>query len=75
MKVSEVKVGECYRTQSNWVRYVESIEAGKVKYRTRGAQLSAGWTSAGSFQYQNLQMFAFDAVERVAEDWEPQKAA
>jgi hypothetical protein len=75
MKVSEIKAGECYRTATNWIRYVEDIDEGKVRYRTRGARPAADWTSAGSSQYQNLQMFAFDAVERVAQDWEPQVAA
>jgi hypothetical protein len=71
MKASDVKPGECYRTETNWIRYVENIEEGKVRYRSRGSQHSAGWTGVESFQYQKLSMFAFDVVERVAENWEP----
>ncbi|MEO7775209.1 MAG: hypothetical protein ABIT36_07420 [Steroidobacteraceae bacterium] len=70
MKASEVKPGECYRTQNNWVRYVENIEDGKVRYRSRGATFTAGWTTSESFQYQKLQMFAFDVIERVEENWQ-----
>jgi hypothetical protein len=74
MKASDVKAGDCYRTATNWIRYVETIEEGKVRYRSRGAGYAPGWTSAGACQFQKLQMFAFDVVERVAENWDPSGA-
>ncbi len=74
VKVVDVKVGECYRTANNTVRNVESIEQGKVRYRSRGTGNDPGWTAANSFQFQKLSYFAFDVVEQVAHDWEPSVA-
>lgn len=71
MKANDVKAGECYRTGTNWIRFVDTIEDGKVRYRSRGAQYKPGWTSEDLCQFQKLPMFAFDVVERVAENWEP----
>jgi hypothetical protein len=71
VKAVEIKVGECYRTFNGTVRQVESIEQGKVRYRSRGAVNEPGWTAANSFQFQLLSYFAFDVVEQVAPDWEP----
>jgi hypothetical protein len=71
VKASDVKAGECYRTANNWVRQVENIEEGKVRYRSRGAKAEAGWTASGEFHYQSLSYFAFDAIESVPPDWEP----
>jgi hypothetical protein len=71
VKASDVKAGECYRTLGNWVRQVENIEEGKVRYRSRGSKDEAGWTSTGLFQYQKLSFFAFDAIEAVPPNWEP----
>lgn len=71
MKVTDVKVGECYRTANNWVRQVEHIEEGKVRYRSRGSKDQMGWTSAGLVQFQKLSLFAFDVIEPVPPDWEP----
>jgi hypothetical protein len=67
----DIKVGECYRTANNTIRQVESIEQGKVRYRSRGAMNEPGWTAVNSFQFQPLSYFAFDVVEPVAHDWEP----
>ena len=71
MKASDVKAGECYRTAGNWVRQVENIEEGKVRYRSRGSKNEPGWTSKGMVQFQRLSLFAFDAIEAVPENWEP----
>jgi hypothetical protein len=71
VKVVDLKAGECYRTANNTVRNIESIEQGKVRYRSRGTVNEFGWTTTNSFQFQNLSYFAFDVVERVAHDWEP----
>ncbi len=71
MKSIDVKTGECYRTANNSVRNVESIEQGRVRYRSRGRKNEPGWTTANSFQFQKLSYFAFDVVEQVAPDWEP----
>ena len=71
MKAADVKAGECYRTANNTVRNVESIEEGKVRYRSRDTRNEPGWTTANSFQFQKLSYFAFDVVEKVAHDWEP----
>jgi hypothetical protein len=53
------------------VRQVESIEEGKVRYRSRGATDQPGWTSTGMVQFQRLSLFAFDVVEAVPPNWEP----
>jgi hypothetical protein len=74
VKALDVKVGECYRTANNAVRNVESIELGKVRYRSRGTRNEPGWTKVDSFQFQKLSYFAFDVVEQVADDWEPRAA-
>jgi gamma-glutamylcyclotransferase (GGCT)/AIG2-like uncharacterized protein YtfP len=71
VKPSDIVVGECYRTAANWVRQVDSIEEGKVRYRSRGAQDQPGWTSSGMVQFQRLSLFAFDVVEAVPANWEP----
>jgi hypothetical protein len=71
VKSIDVKAGECYRTANNTVRNVESIEQGKVRYRSRGIKNVPGWMAADSFQFQKLSYFAFDVVEQVAHDWEP----
>lgn len=71
VKAADIKVGECYRTTNNTVRNVESIEQGKVRYRSRGAMNEPGWTAVNSFQFQQLSYFAFDVVEQVAHDWAP----
>jgi hypothetical protein len=70
----DINVGECYRTANNSVRQVESIEQGKVRYRSRGPLNEPGWTSVNSFQFQKLSYFAFDVVEQVPHDWEPPPA-
>jgi hypothetical protein len=67
----DIKVGECYRTANYTIRQVESIEQGKVRYRSRGAMNEPGWTAANSFQFQPLSYFAFDVVEPVPDNWEP----
>jgi hypothetical protein len=56
MKANEIKVGECYRSETNWIRYVEAIEDGKVKYRSRDGVFTGDWTRTGSLQWQKLQM-------------------
>jgi hypothetical protein len=71
VKAVDIKAGECYRTLNGTVRQVESIEQGKVRYRSRGATNEPGWTSANSFQFQPLSYFAFDVVEQVSPDWAP----
>ena len=71
VKPSDVKAGECYRTANNWVRQVENIEEGKVRYRSRGTQDQAGWTTSGLVQFQKLSLFAYDVVEAVPSNWEP----
>ena len=71
VKSIDVKKGECYRTANNAVRNVESIEQGRVRYRSRGMRNEPGWTAVNSFQFQKLSYFAFDVVEQVAPDWEP----
>ena len=71
MKASDVKPGECYRTANNWVRHVAYIEEGKVLYRSRGSKDEAGWISTGLLQFQKLSLFAYDAIEPVAANWEP----
>ena len=71
VKTMDIKTGECYRTATNTIRQVESIEQGKVRYRSRGPLNEPGWTSANSFQFQKLSYFAFDVVEQVSDDWEP----
>jgi hypothetical protein len=74
VKTVDIKAGECYRTANNTVRNVESIENGKVRYRSRGAANEPGWNTADSFQFQKLSYFAFDVVEQVTHDWEPSGA-
>jgi hypothetical protein len=71
VKATDVKAGESYRTANNTVRNVESIEQGKVRYRSRGSSNETGWTEENSFQFQKLSYFAFDVVEQVSHDWEP----
>ena len=71
VKVIDVKTGESYRTANNTVRNVDSIEQGKVRYRSRGTRNDPGWTAANSLQFQKLSYFAFDVVEQVPHDWEP----
>jgi hypothetical protein len=71
VKAMDIKVGECYRTANNTIRQVESIEQGKVRYRSRGPMNEPGWTAVNSFQFQPLSYFAFDVVEPVPHDWEP----
>jgi hypothetical protein len=71
VKASDVKAGECYRTANNWVRQVENIEEGKVRYRSRGSKDQAGWTTTGLIQFQKLSLFAFDVIEPVPANWEP----
>ena len=75
VKAIDVKAGECYRTANNTVRIVESIEQGKVRYRSRGASHQPDWRTAESLQFQKLSYFAFDVVEQVPPDWEPHGAA
>jgi len=73
VKAIDIHEGDCYRTASNTVRQVASIEQDKVRYRSRGPSNEPGWTTINSFQFQKLSYFAFDVVEQVAEDWEPAK--
>jgi hypothetical protein len=71
VKASDIQAGECYRTIGNWVRQVDSIEEGKVRYRSRGSKDEPGWTASGMVQFQRLSLFAFDVVEVVPANWEP----
>ena len=71
VKASDVKAGECYRTANKWVRHVENIEEGKVRYRSRGSLNQPDWTSTGLVQFQKLSLFAYDAIEAVPANWEP----
>jgi hypothetical protein len=73
MKVKDIKVGECYRTSTYEVRNVISIEAGVVKYNSRGRRcIPRTWRERNTWRKKPIERFAAEVVKRVSWWWQPQ---
>lgn len=66
MRSNDIAVGKCYATTQGQVRYVESIESGIVKYRSRGKRWAKDWEARTHFDSVSLDKFAGDVSAEIA---------
>jgi hypothetical protein len=72
MRGRDIKVGKCYRTPTNQVRYVLRITAHEVAYVPRGQHRpKPGWWKKGDRRKTSVERFAQAVIERVNWYWDP----